>query len=147
MCALFWRVTTHESVASSVASHLLVAHSWSNLHTLSYTTLTLFPPKYKVSKCELQANLAWNKANTYLNKFNFTHIYQAGWGGVLLMRRYLLKPAYKTFSLSQNVKWTPQFVWLTCYDREGAYVKCIRYLLVTNNLVAWICSICPGNIV
>ena len=30
---------------------LFVAHSWSNLHILSYTTLTLFPPKYRVSKC------------------------------------------------------------------------------------------------
>ena len=28
----------------------LDAHTWSILHTLSHTTLTLFPPKYKVSK-------------------------------------------------------------------------------------------------
>ena len=33
------------------ASHLLVAHSRSNLHTLSHTTLKLFQPKYRVSKC------------------------------------------------------------------------------------------------
>ena len=33
------------------SSHLRVTHSWSNLHTFSHTSLTLFPPKYRVSKC------------------------------------------------------------------------------------------------
>ena len=33
-----------------VASPLLSAQSWTFLHTLSHTTLTWFPPKYRVSK-------------------------------------------------------------------------------------------------
>ena len=33
----------------------LSAHSWTFLHTLSHTTLTWFPPKYKVSKCWIKS--------------------------------------------------------------------------------------------
>ena len=32
---------------------ILVAHYWSNLHTLSHTALTLFPSKYRISKCRI----------------------------------------------------------------------------------------------
>ena len=34
-----------------VARPCWVAHFWAFLHTLSHTTLTWFPPKYRVSKC------------------------------------------------------------------------------------------------
>ena len=34
-----------------VARPFLSAHSWAFLYTLSHTTLTWFPPKYRVSKC------------------------------------------------------------------------------------------------
>ena len=54
-----------------VASHLrdlvtspyFSAQSWAFLHTLSHTTLTWFPHKYRVSKCWITSKLAWNKAN------------------------------------------------------------------------------------
>ena len=42
---------------------LLSAHSWAFLHTLSHTTLTWIPPKYKVSKCWITSKLVQNKAN------------------------------------------------------------------------------------
>ena len=35
----------------SVTSPCFNAQSWAFFHTLSHTTLTWFPPKYKVSKC------------------------------------------------------------------------------------------------
>ena len=37
--------------ARSSRKALLSAHSWAFLHILSYTTLTWFPPIYRVSKC------------------------------------------------------------------------------------------------
>ena len=54
-----------------VASHLqdpvvslcFNAHSWAFLHTLSHTTLTWFPPKYRIFKCWITSKLAQNKAN------------------------------------------------------------------------------------
>ena len=38
-------------------------HFWIFLHTLSHTTLTWFPPKYKISKYWITSKLARNKAN------------------------------------------------------------------------------------
>ena len=38
------------------------AHSWAFLHTLSHTTFSWFPPKYKVSKCWITSKLARNKS-------------------------------------------------------------------------------------
>ena len=46
-----------------VASPYYFAQTWAFLHTLSHTTLTWFPPKYRVTNCKLQANLARNKVN------------------------------------------------------------------------------------
>ena len=47
----FWRVISIESLTSSSRENALeCAHTWI-LHTLSHTTLTWFPPKYKVSNC------------------------------------------------------------------------------------------------
>ena len=47
----FWRVTSHEPLArSSHENPLECTHTWI-LHTLSHTTLTWFPSKYKVSNC------------------------------------------------------------------------------------------------
>ena len=61
-------------------THLASCHSWVNresnrqflpcytldqfLHTLSYSTLTLLPSKYKFLNAELQINLARNRVNT-----------------------------------------------------------------------------------
>ena len=46
-----------------VASSCFSAHSWTFFHTLSHTTFTWFPPKYRVSKCWITSKLAQNKAN------------------------------------------------------------------------------------
>ena len=59
MCASF----SDLSAARSSHKTLLSAHSWAFLHTLSHTTLTWIPPKYRVSKCWITNKLARNKAN------------------------------------------------------------------------------------
>ena len=41
-CATFWWVTTRESIARSNFKLPLDTHTWSILHTLSHTTLTLY---------------------------------------------------------------------------------------------------------
>ena len=46
-----------------IMSPCFSAQSWAFLHTLSHTTLTWFPPKYKVSKCWITSKLVQNKAN------------------------------------------------------------------------------------
>ena len=46
-----------------VTSPCFSAQSWAFLHTLSHTTLTWFPHKYRVSKCWITSKLARNKAN------------------------------------------------------------------------------------
>ena len=51
------------------ASPCFTAQSWAFLHTLSHTTLTWIPPKYRVSKCWITSKLARNKANTMVDKF------------------------------------------------------------------------------
>ena len=59
MCASF----SDLSAARSSHKTLLSAHSWAFLHTLSHTTLTWIPPKYRVSKCWITSKLARNKDN------------------------------------------------------------------------------------
>ena len=68
----FWQVNSRESLArSSRKNPLECAHTWI-LHTLSHTTLAWFPPKYRISNCGNIRNLARNKVNTWLYKFNVT---------------------------------------------------------------------------
>ena len=47
----FWWVTTCELVTRSNHELPLDVHTWSIPHTLLHTIFTLFPPKYRVSKC------------------------------------------------------------------------------------------------
>ena len=56
LCMLGTRATSGDLQAMSyprdpVASPCFFAQSWAFLHTLSHTTLTWFPPKYKVTNC------------------------------------------------------------------------------------------------
>ena len=55
-----------------VVSPCFNAYSWSFLHTLSHTTLTWFPPKYRVSKCWITRNWHGIKPTKWLIKFNLT---------------------------------------------------------------------------
>ena len=57
-----------------VASPCFSAQSCAFLHTLLHTTLTWFPPKYKVSKCWITSKLARNKTKKWLIKFNLTKV-------------------------------------------------------------------------
>ena len=62
-CACFSDLPVACQSRDPVARPCWVAHFWAFLHTLSHTTLTWFPPKYRVSKCWITSKLAWNKAN------------------------------------------------------------------------------------
>ena len=62
-CASYGDLTVTSHLRDPVASPCFNAQSWAFLHTLSHTTLTWFPPKYRVSKCWITSKLAWNKAN------------------------------------------------------------------------------------
>ena len=46
VCSL-WQLAT----VSHPQVPIFLAHSWANLHTISLTTLTRIPPKYKVTNC------------------------------------------------------------------------------------------------
>ena len=46
-----------------VARLCFLAHSWAFLHIFSHTTLTIIPPKYRVTNCWITSKLARNKAN------------------------------------------------------------------------------------
>ena len=73
-CVALWWIISHESFVSSSRENALdCTHTWI-LHTLSHTSLTWFHLKTGYLIVELQANLAWNKANTWLNKFNLTKV-------------------------------------------------------------------------
>ena len=61
-CASFGDLPAASHSWDPVASPWFFAQSWAFLHTLSHTTLTWFPPKYKVSKCWITSKLAQNKA-------------------------------------------------------------------------------------
>ena len=50
-----------------VVSPCFSAQSWAFLYTLSHTTITWFPPKYRVSKCWITSKLAWNRANKMID--------------------------------------------------------------------------------
>ena len=50
-CATFGDLLVTSQSQDPVTRLFLSAHSWAFLHTHSHTTLTWFPPKYKVSKC------------------------------------------------------------------------------------------------
>ena len=66
-----WPIASQSQVP--VASCLFNAYSWSILHTLSHTQpLHNSHLNTRFLNAELQANLARNKANTWLNKFNLT---------------------------------------------------------------------------
>ena len=64
----------------SIASHSwdLIIRTFLNVHTLELFTLSHTQPLHdphlntRYLIVEIQANLAWNKANTWLNKFNLT---------------------------------------------------------------------------
>ena len=51
---------------------LLSAHSWAFFHILSHTTLTWFPPKYRVLNAELQKKWHRIKLTKWLINFNLT---------------------------------------------------------------------------
>ena len=71
-CVAFWQVISHEPLAILVARMLLNVHTF-EIFTLSHTqSLHDSHLNIKYLIAELQANLAQNKANTWLNKFNLT---------------------------------------------------------------------------
>ena len=80
-----------------VASPLLSAQSWAILHTLLHTTLTWFPPKYRVSKCWITSKLARIKPTKCLIKFNLTNLL------VYLIQQLLI--GHVTMILIKNVKY------------------------------------------
>ena len=47
----FWRLETASHPRDQVASLYFLAHSWAFQHSISLTTLTTIPPKYRVTKC------------------------------------------------------------------------------------------------
>ena len=49
--ASIWRLTAMSHPRNPAASPCFFAYTWAILHTLSHTTLTWFPPKYRVSNC------------------------------------------------------------------------------------------------
>ena len=50
-CASIWRLVAASHPRDPVVSPCFFAQTWAILHTLSHTTLTRFPPKYKVTNC------------------------------------------------------------------------------------------------
>ena len=66
----FWWVASCESLSRSSRENPLNVHTLEFFTLFSHTTLTLFPPKYRVSNYWNTRELAQNKANTWLNKFN-----------------------------------------------------------------------------
>ena len=50
-CASIWRLAVVSHLRNPAASPCFFAHTWAILHTLSHTTLSWFPPKYRVSNC------------------------------------------------------------------------------------------------
>ena len=50
-CASIWWLPATSHLRNPVVSPCFFAHTWAILHTLSHTTLTWFPPKYRVSNC------------------------------------------------------------------------------------------------
>ena len=70
-CAWFLRVASRESIASCLFdAHFLINSS----HSLTYKPLHNSHLNTRFLNAELQANLVWNKANTWLNKFDLTLI-------------------------------------------------------------------------
>ena len=63
MCASFGDLPAASQTRDPIVRLPWIAHFLRFLHTLSHTTLTWFPPKYRVSKCWITSKLAWNKAN------------------------------------------------------------------------------------
>ena len=100
----------------------LNAHKLSFLHTLSYTALTLFPPKYRVFTCWIISNLAQNKANTWLIKFNLTHI-------SILLLGLVARNGYKLGCIlllsSRLLAFSILWVWLT---NEKSKFRHLSYL-------------------
>ena len=62
-CASFGDLLAASQSRDPVTRPCMSAHSWAFLHTLSHTTLTWFPPKYRVSKSRITSKLARNKTN------------------------------------------------------------------------------------
>ena len=50
-CASFGNLPIVSQSRDPITRLFLRAHSWAFLHTLEHTTLTWFPPKYRISKC------------------------------------------------------------------------------------------------
>ena len=48
---IFWRLAAASHPQDPVASLYFLAQSWAFQHSISLTTLTTIPPKYKVTKC------------------------------------------------------------------------------------------------
>ena len=49
--SIFWRLAAASHPWDLVASLCFLAHSWTFHHTISLTTLTTIPPKYRVTSC------------------------------------------------------------------------------------------------
>ena len=47
----FWRLTVANHPRDQAATLCFLAHSWAFNHSISLTTLTTIPPKYRVTKC------------------------------------------------------------------------------------------------
>ena len=50
MCCI-WRLEAASHPRDQVTSLCFLAHSWAFQHSISLTTLTTIPPKYRVTKC------------------------------------------------------------------------------------------------
>ena len=87
-------VTSHPQV--SAASLCILTQSWAFLYTLSLTTLTWFPPKYRVTNAKIQANLARNKANKIVDKIQLYNL------PIWLFRDKTLKLTYELGTVEQN---------------------------------------------
>ena len=48
---IFWQLAAASYPRDQVASLCFLTHSWAFHHTISLTTLTTIPPKYKVTNC------------------------------------------------------------------------------------------------
>ena len=50
-CASIWWLAVESHPQDPAVSPWFFAYTWTILHTLSHTTLTWFPPKYRVTNC------------------------------------------------------------------------------------------------
>ena len=72
-CASIWRLAAASHPRDPAASPCFFAQTWAVLHTLSHTSFTWFPPKYRVTNL-LKYKQIWHgiKPTRWLIKFNLT---------------------------------------------------------------------------